>query len=194
MSPTDRTWAAVRVDGEGQLITANPRTGAHGVEIRTAICNMEAIGRMVRAERDCPPPAGRPTPTRWAVTFSCPRAGGCLPLGADQVEGDWLTAWTLLDLFLLLIFSLAVFGCGDCGGASRLSWRLDLAYHEPGAPRFTWLFLLMPLALLRVVPEGTASGSSLEVHCRRPAAAESGALRGPPDSERDLSATGSRAA
>ena len=29
-----------------------------------------------------------------------------------------------------------------------------LSYHEPGAPRLTWLFLLMPVALLRVVPAG----------------------------------------
>jgi len=31
-----------------------------------------------------------------------------------------------------------------------------LAYHEPGSPRLTWLFLLIPVALLKVVPEGTA--------------------------------------
>jgi len=29
-----------------------------------------------------------------------------------------------------------------------------LAYHEPGAARLTWLFLLMPIALLRVVRDG----------------------------------------
>jgi hypothetical protein len=31
-----------------------------------------------------------------------------------------------------------------------------LAYHELGSPRLTWLFLLMPIALLQVIPEGTA--------------------------------------
>ena len=77
-------------------------------------------------------------------------------LGADQVEGDWLTAWSLLDLFLLLVFSLAVFRLfGATAGITALI-AFGLAYHEPGAPRLTWLFLLMPIALLRVVNTGTA--------------------------------------
>ena len=29
-----------------------------------------------------------------------------------------------------------------------------LAYHEPGAPRFSWLFLLIPVALVTVLPAG----------------------------------------
>ncbi len=47
---------AVRVDGEGQLITANPKTDASGVEIRSRNLNMEAIGR---APRTCRNPGHR---------------------------------------------------------------------------------------------------------------------------------------
>ena len=58
--------------------------------------------------------------------------------GADRVEGDWLTAWSLLDLFLLLIFSLAVYRMyGVTAGIIALI-AFGLAYHELGAPRFTW--------------------------------------------------------
>ena len=74
--------------------------------------------------------------------------------GADWVRGDWLTAWTLLDLFLLLIFSLAVFRLWGFWASLLAFLAFGLSYHEPGAPRYLWLILLIPLALQRVVPEG----------------------------------------
>ena len=43
--------------------------------------------------------------------------------------------------------------------AERIGQGLEastLSYQEPGAPRYVWLVLLMPLALLRVVPAGWA--------------------------------------
>ena len=144
---------AVRVDDQGQLITANPQTGASGVEIRKRDLNMEAIGRVDRT--------AELAATGWQTDADSLRLTMTLPpgwrafavFGADQVEGDWLTAWSLLDLFLLLIFSLAVFRLyGPVPGLIALV-AFGLAYHEPGSPRLTWLFLLMPLALLRVVGE-----------------------------------------
>ena len=77
--------------------------------------------------------------------------------GADRVDGDWLTAWSLLDLFLLLIFSLAVFRLWGVKAGIVALLAFGLAYHEPGAPRLAWLFLLMPVALLRVVRRGRAA-------------------------------------
>ncbi|MEI6035458.1 MAG: hypothetical protein WCS65_14405 [Verrucomicrobiae bacterium] len=145
---------SVRSSGVGQLITKSPTHGAPGVEIRSRDLNIEADGRMDRGRRI--------SATGWQadadalrVTLNLPPGWRLFALfGADWVRGDWLTAWTLLDLFLLLIFSLA---------AGRLwGWRLailafvafGLAYHEPGAPQYVWLCLLIPLALLRVVRSG----------------------------------------
>ncbi len=145
---------SVRSDGNGQLITRSPLNGAAGVEIRSRAVNLEANGRMERA--------GKISASGWQtdadslrVTLNLPPGWRLFALfGADWVHGDWLTSWTLLDLFLLLIFSLAV---GKLWG-----WRLavlafvsfGLAYHEPGAPRYVWLCLLIPLSLLRVVRQG----------------------------------------
>ncbi len=144
---------SVRSNGEGQLITRNPQNGAPGVEVRQRAINFEATGRMARA-------AGLPA-TGWRsdadavrVTLSLPPGWRLFALfGADWVSGDWLTAWTLLDLFLLLIFSLAVFRLWGFGAAILAFLAFALSFHEPGAPRYVWLILLMPLALLRVVPE-----------------------------------------
>ncbi len=146
----------VRVDGEAQLITANPTTEAWGVEVRQRNLNLEAVGRLQRG--------ATMQATGWqanadsaSMTFALPPGWRMLALwGADRVVGDWLTAWTQLDLFLLLVFALAVFRMWGLWAGITAFLGFGLAYHELGAPRFTWLLLLMPLALLRVVHAGTA--------------------------------------
>lgn len=145
---------AVRVDGESQLITANPETEASGVEIRNRNVNMEAIGRApVRGQINA---AGWQTDAEsLRLTLTLPPGWRALAIfGADRVEGDWLTAWSLLDLFLLLIFALAVFRMHGVVAGLIALLAFGLSYHEFGAPRWSWFFLLIPLALLRVVGEG----------------------------------------
>ena len=147
---------SVRVNGKGQLITSNPQTGSNGVEIRTRDLKMDAIGRIQNANQ-IPATGWQVDADSLGMTMSLPPGWRVFALfGADSVEGDWLTAWTLLDLFLLLIFSVAVFRMWGFPAGIVAFIAFGLAYHEPGAPRITWLFLLMPVALLRVVNEGTA--------------------------------------
>jgi len=151
----DQDLGAVRVAGERQLITANPQTGAHGVEIRDRNLKLEAVGRIAGTTQL--------SATGWqadteslSLTLSLPPGWRVFALfGADRVEGDWLTAWSLLDLFLLLIFSMAVLRMWGIRAGIVALLAFGLSYHEPGAPRLTWLFLLMPLALLRVVTRGS---------------------------------------
>jgi hypothetical protein len=148
---------SVRSSGQGQLITLNPETGAPGVEIRTRNPVLEATGRMQRATR-LPATGWRSDADNLHVTLNLPPGWRLLALfGADYVQGDWLTAWTLLDIFVLLIFSLAVFRLWGVVPGLLALVAFGLSYHEPGAPRYLWLILLVPLALQRVVPEGRAS-------------------------------------
>ena len=145
---------SVRSGGQGQLITRNPQTAAPGVEIRTRNLDLEATGRMARAS-ELPATGWRSDAEALNVTLNLPPGWRLFALfGADWVRGDWLTAWTLLDLFLLLIFSLAVFRLWGVGAGLLAFVAFGLAYHEAGAPRYLWLILLVPLALQRVVPEG----------------------------------------
>ncbi|EMI22839.1 putative membrane protein [Rhodopirellula maiorica SM1] len=150
----DHQLGAVRVGGDAQLITVNPVTGTSGTEIRRRNLNMEAVGRV--------PMSDAVSATGWQadaesleMTITTPPGWRVFAVfGTDQVRGDWLTAWSLLDLFLLLVFSLAVFKLfGFFGGIVALL-AFGLSYHEPGSPRITWLLLLMPIALLRVVGDG----------------------------------------
>lgn len=145
---------SVRSDGSGQLVTRSPLNGAPGVEIRTRAVNLEATGRMERT--------GKISASGWQTDAEALRVTMNLApgwrlfalFGADWVKGDWLTSWTLLDLFLLLIFSLAVGKLWGWRAAALAFVAFGLAYHEPGAPRYIWLWLLLPLSLLRVVREG----------------------------------------
>ena len=145
---------AVRSGGQGQLITRNPQNGAAGIEIRTRDINLEAIGR-IEGAKELSATGWRSDADALNVTLNLPPGWRLFALfGADWVRGDWLTAWTLLDLFLLLIFTLAVFRLWGLGAALLAFLAFGLSYHEPGAPRYVWLILLMPLAILRVVPAG----------------------------------------
>ena len=74
--------------------------------------------------------------------------------GADSSSGVWLTRWSMLDCFLLLITAFAA--------ARVLGWAtglltfvtLVLLWQEASAPSYVWLFLLAGLALLRLAPPG----------------------------------------
>ncbi|TWT83548.1 hypothetical protein CA13_50140 [Planctomycetes bacterium CA13] len=152
----DHTLGAVRIDDEGQLITANPVSGTSGVEIRNRDLTMEAIGRVDNL--------GELTATGWetdadslSMTMTLPPGWRAFAIfGADTVRGDWLTAWSLLDIFLLLVFSLAVMRLRGITAGIIALIAFGLAFHEPGAPRYAWLLLLIPIALLKAVGEGAA--------------------------------------
>ena len=145
---------SVRMRGEGQLITHNPTTSAPGVEIRTRDLSMEATGRMKLAS-DFSATGWKADAGNVSVTLNLPPGWRLFALfGADWVSGDWLTAWNLLDLFLLLIFIMAVFRLWGFLPAVVAFLAFTLSYHEPGAPRYSWLILLIPLALGRILTTG----------------------------------------
>lgn len=147
---------AVHIDGAGQLITENPLTRSHGVEVRSRNLQLEAIGR-VDSTNDLPATGWQADAASLEATLIVPPGWRAFAVfGADRVQGDWLTAWSLLDLFLLLVFSLAAFRMWGFTACVVAFMAFGLAYQEPGAPRLTWLFLLIPLALLKVVPAGIA--------------------------------------
>lgn len=150
----NQNLGSVRSNGQGQLITRNPQNGAPGVELRTRTLNLEATGRMPRDSK-ISATGWRADADSLKVTVNLPPGWRLFALfGADYVYGDWLTAWSLLDLFLLLVFSLAVYKLWGVKAGVLAFFAFTLTYHEPNAPRYTWLLLLLPLALQRVAPEG----------------------------------------
>lgn len=144
---------AVKIGGAGQLITKNPANGAEGIEVRDRNLNLQAVGRLERG--------ARLAATGWQHDAESLESRMNLPpgwrllavFGADWSRGDWLTSWSLFDVFLLLIVTLAVWKAWGWKTALIGLLGLLLAYHETGAPRYTWIILVAVFAAAKWVPE-----------------------------------------
>lgn len=130
-----------------QVITESPGDEGHpGVEVRDRA--LEAHAELLYPRGGALPAVGWNRDARsLAVELRVPPGWTLVAApGADRAGGAWVDRWTLLDLFLLLILSLA-------------TWRLDgrlwgllafvflgLAWHEPRATALAvWWLVLLPL-------------------------------------------------
>ncbi len=84
--------------------------------------------------------------------------------GVDHVSDSWLMRWDLLELFLLCVITMAAWRLGSPVCAGLLFLFLLLAFQEPGAPRLTWLTLLIGLAGARYIPAGGGRGRAFLRH------------------------------
>ncbi|GAW87775.1 hypothetical protein bplSymb_SCF16502P001 [Bathymodiolus platifrons methanotrophic gill symbiont] len=75
--------------------------------------------------------------------------------GVDNVPNSWLTRWTLLDLFLVLIAALAVSRLWNNYWGLFALFALALIWHEANAPRLIWLNILAAISLIKVLPQGS---------------------------------------
>ncbi len=146
---------SVTVSGEPRLITKNPEGEAPGFEVRSPNLDAVATGRVEALDTTLSATGWQADVDRLSATLHLPPGYRLFAmLGADYTNGDWLTSWSLLDLFLLLLFTLAVFRLRGLLAGLLAFAAFGLAYHEPGAPRFSWLLLLLPVALVSVLPAG----------------------------------------
>lgn len=144
---------SVKIGGEGQLITRNPATQATGVEVRQRALDLTATGRAAFS--------GEIPATGWQAGAESLETKLHLPpgwrllavFGPEWSSGDWLTSWTLLDVFAVLILTLAVFRLRGLIAAIVAALALVLSWQELDAPRWLWLILVAALALRHAVPE-----------------------------------------
>ncbi|MFH1725533.1 MAG: hypothetical protein ABII00_13060 [Elusimicrobiota bacterium] len=143
------------VGGRDQFITALEPDGPAGIEVRQGRLELDADSRIERPLRKVPA-------VSWNADFDNVNGRLNLPpgwrlihaFGVDKASPTWVTLWTLLDIFLVLIIGLSVGKLwGRRWGALALV-TAALTWHEPGAPRWVWLFLLAGEALVRALPEG----------------------------------------
>jgi hypothetical protein len=142
----------VAIGGADQLITRSNTSPLAGVEIRQGQLQMEADSRIDRSTVRLP--------LGWEHNFQSVSVLLNLPpgwrlfqaSGVDDVSSSWITDWTLLELFLVLITAMAVYRMWGpaWGGVALLT--LALTYPDLGAPRLIWLALLMGEAFDRVLP------------------------------------------
>jgi len=142
----------VSIDGQDQFITRE-QAGKAGVEIRSESINLNAESRYAGSPA-APPVSGWEHDLQQVNTTLHLPAGWRLfsSTGTDNIPSSWVTQWSLLDFFLVLIIALAVaYLYNPIWGALALI-TLVFTWHEPNAPRYIWLNLLAVIALLRVLP------------------------------------------
>ncbi|PYT08449.1 MAG: hypothetical protein DMF49_05195 [Acidobacteria bacterium] len=145
----------VAVNGGDQFITRLGKNARAGVEIRRGQVRLEADSRL-------PLRGSTMSAVGWDQDFQ--QVQGILHLspgwrlfhvsGVDDVSATWISSWTLLDLFLVLITTMAVAKLwGWRWGALALA-TLTLTWIEVGAPRWVWLVVLLGEVLRRALPAG----------------------------------------
>ncbi len=145
----------VSLDGKNQLITRLPDSQQKGVEVRRGQLDLSADSRISASIKTI-------NALGWEQTFYKVRAALNLPpgwrlfaaTGVDNVPDSWISQWTLLDLFLVLITSLAISRLWNVYWGIFALVTLALVWHESEAPRFIWLNILAAMSLLRVLPSG----------------------------------------
>jgi hypothetical protein len=145
---------SARVADQNLLVTKGAAEGATGIELRAPEVQVQTVSRIG---------AGSAMPaTGWQSRFTDVRGTLHVPpghrliaaLGADSAPDAWIERWRLLDMFLVLIASLAV--------ARLLGWRigllalagLALTHHDSHGMIWLWVNFLVALVLAREAPEG----------------------------------------
>lgn len=150
----------VAVDGQDQFLTVLTTGGPSGLEVRASGVNVVADSRVE---------GRRITAAGWAHDFENVQAVLRLPpgwkifhaRGVDQAHPTWVSRWTLLDFFLLLV-AAAAFGrlySARWGAAALLG--LALAWHEAGAPRWLWIIGLVVAALSQALASNVSAAKWL---------------------------------
>ena len=143
----------VTIDGKPQFITRLPDDAREGVEVRRGQLNLSAESRREGDITRLPAIGWGRDFQQVGATLHLPPGWRLLTVtGVDNVPESWLQRWTLYDLFLVLIASVAVAKLWGWAWSPLALVTLALTWHAPDAPQMIWLYLLAAIALLRVLP------------------------------------------
>ncbi len=145
----------VSINGQPQLITRQGEAQADGVEVRQRALALEADSRY-QASISNPPVSGWQQELQQ-VTTNLHLPPGWLLLaasGTDNLPNTWLQQWSLLDLFLVLLVTVATGYLYGWRWGAVAGMALALTWHQAASPHLIWLNLLAVTALLRAVPAG----------------------------------------
>ena len=145
----------VVLDGVDQLITGHGKDNKPGVELRRGDISLEGESRIESGKNTIPAVGWDHDVQQLSATLNLPPGWRLVNVnGVDSIDGTWLQDWTLLDLFLVLVISTAIFRLYNIQYGILALITLVLIYHEPDSPETFWIYLLAATALLRFIPDG----------------------------------------
>lgn len=147
----------VTVNKQPQLITSLEGSDLKGVEVRQGSLNLVADSRYEGSRNNFPVGGWQQSFQKIETTLNLPPGWRLFSArGVDNTPNTWLQSWTLLDLFLVLILSMAVARLWNVFWGLVALLTFTLIWQEPlDAPRFVWINVFIAIALLRVVPKNT---------------------------------------
>ena len=147
----------VAIGGKDQFITRLADPTRTGVEVRQGTLQVSADSRIPGDPSDIPA-------VGWAHDFH--QVTGTLHLppgwrlfyasGVDEVPGTWVRHWSLLELFLALVIAIGIGRLHGVRWGAIALVALALTFPEDGAPKWTWIAVLVAEAIFRALPAGRA--------------------------------------
>src|SRR4051812_5581633 len=148
----------VAIDGKDQFIThLDKDPNKSGVELRQGPLSVSADSRISGDASDIPAVGYDHDFHEVSATLHIPPGYRLLHAsGADEVPGTWVRHWTLLELFLVLVLSLAFAKLFGRAWGALACLTFTLVFPETDATRWLWAAALAMEALARVIPAGKA--------------------------------------
>lgn len=139
---------SVKIANQNQLITINGEKDTRGVEVRSGNISLVAESRL-KKEGMILPAIG------WNQSFDNAQGNLHVPpgwrtlaiVGPDYSRGTWLSKWSLLSLFFVLIMGIGVYKLKGLVWSAVTFFGMILLIHEPEAPYWVWFHLLIALGL-----------------------------------------------
>ncbi|MCF8059048.1 MAG: hypothetical protein K9K67_07115 [Bacteriovoracaceae bacterium] len=133
---------------QNQLITNLEAESIRGVEVREKNIAITTEGRIQRT-------GTKIEGMGWNQDFNSAKGTLHLPpgwrslalIGPDYARGTWLSKWSLLNLFFVLLMTIGIFKLKNLKWSLITFFGLSLLIHEPNAPYWIWLHLLIALSL-----------------------------------------------
>jgi len=120
----------ITLDGVDQLITGHGKDNKPGVELRKGSLNLEGESRLESGKRAIPAVGWSHDVQSLSGKLNLPPGWRLITVnGVDSIRGTWLQKWTLLDLFIVLIISIAVFKLWNMKAGMLALVTLVLIYH-----------------------------------------------------------------
>ena len=139
------------VGGREQLITSDASKNA-GIEVRVGQAQITAESRLEGAARQLPAGGWSFDPQRLAAVLHLPPGWRLFAVsGVDRADGAWVSLWTLLDFFLVLVAAVAAFRLWGIGWGAATLLLLIFTWQEGDAPRWLWLNLIGAVALAQAL-------------------------------------------
>ncbi|MBI1947536.1 MAG: hypothetical protein HYS27_17730 [Deltaproteobacteria bacterium] len=140
-------------DAGGDAFITQVGGGRIGVEVRNPELRVRAESRLEGAVSSIPAVSWDHDFIQVSATLHLPPGYELLHAGGvDEVHTTWLKSWTLFEIFLVVVLTLAFWRLwGPLAGLIALFGCL-VTFQEADAPRWSWVVVAVLAALARILP------------------------------------------